>query len=146
MFKMNLVKMYDFESGWVASLLLQIIQIAWAVLCLAGLRLGLGVLPGAVVCESLCSMVGPWACGASHPDGPWVSCYWVYVGGGGGGVLLPLTTWCSPSLFYPAGVIEVSVFLWCVWPVAWFSLLGLRCPRLTQVADLNLHTLHTPHL
>lgn len=147
-----LVKMYDFECGWVISLVLQPLQIARAVLCLAGLRPGPGVLPGAVVCGSLCCMVGPGSGGA---DGPWVSCYRVCVGvlvvvvGAAAPhylVLMSFAVWPllgSPSLFFPAGVIEVSVFLWCVWPVAWFSLLGLRCPGLTQVADTFTHITHT---
>lgn len=96
-----------------------------------------------------------WVLGQGVQDGPWVSCYRVCVGvlvvvvGAAAPhylVLMSFAVWPllgSPSLFFPAGVMEVSVFLWCVWPVAWFSLLGLRCPGLTQVADTFTHITHT---
>lgn len=64
-----LVKMYDFECGWVIFLVLQLLQIARAVLCLADLRPGPGVHPGAVVCGCLCCMLGPGVvCGSIGTD------------------------------------------------------------------------------
>lgn len=46
----------------------------------------------------------------------------------------PWTGWPS-CLFCPAGVIEFSVFLWCLWSFSCLSVVELQCPSLT-----NQHT------